>query len=182
MGSVLTAKMTAGFSGNYKLEFASSGGVSNFPLDAFNKTISLTNGTGEGQADIFWGSRGRALASGGNEDLDIFDGGAVDIGPGAGRDNLGQDLAVAEVVGLYIHNTADSVGSITIGAAASNPWTGLLGGTAPTIGPIPPNSVVFFATGAAAGWTVTDGSSHKLRAAASGGAVVYDIGIAARTA
>lgn len=181
MSFQLNATARFGLTGTYKTLLGSGAGQVPHAIK-FSRDIVYANGTGEGQADVFWADKARALASGGNDDIDIFDGGTIDLGPGAGRDPLGRDLANAEIVFLYLFNHADSDGNLVIGNAGTNPWTAIVGGTTPTIGPIHPGGAIQLATPAAAAWAVTDASSHQLRVNASGGAVEFDIAILARTA
>lgn len=181
MGTTLTARVHAGITGNYIQELGDQAGQVNHPI-SFERTITFTNGIGKNQADIFWGDKARTISESANDDINIFDGGTIDIGPGVGRDPLGNDLAIAKIVTLFIYNHASSAGNLVIGNAASNPWTAILSGTTPTVGPITPGGLIELVAPDATAWAVTDASNNILRINASGGDVVFDIAILARTA
>jgi len=181
MAKTLSAKIRFGITGTYKNQLGSEAGDVSYPID-FEQVISIANGTSNGQADIFWGDKGRSISSGGNDDLDLFDGGTIDIGPGAGRDPLGFDLAVAKIVAVYVFNDATSAGNLILGAAASGEFTSIVGQSGDTIGPIKPGCGMLITNTAAAAFTVTDTSNHVLRVNANGGDCTYSIAVLARTA
>lgn len=140
-------------------------------------SLKTTNGTGAGQADILWADQ-RTVASASNDDLDLA---------GALSDAFGTTVAAAELVALLIINApksgAANTTNLTIGVG-TNPITGFLGGTTPTIGPIRPGGFVMLGCGDAAGLgTVTAGSADVLRIAnSSGAAATYQIAVVARSA
>lgn len=96
--------------------------------------LILATGTGAGQADLSWFGE-RTVASGANDDIDLV---------GGLTDTFGNAIAMAELVGLILINapkTGDAnTTNLTIGGG-SNPFTGFLGGTTPTLGPIVPNAM-----------------------------------------
>lgn len=157
-------------------------GNNDFSGDRFATTIkaiqSLTDGTTASQADIFFADE-RTVSSNSNDDIDLA---------GSLSDAFGTTVAAAEMVALMIVNAPISGSAnttdLTIGAAASNPWEGVLGGTDPTIGPLKPGAVLFLGAGDAAGLgAVTAGSADVLRVANStGAAATYQIAFLARSA
>ena len=143
-----------------------------------DKTLSITNGTSANQADRFIQDKARALTSGNNEDLDVFDLAVFD----QTTDVIGNTTTFAEIVGLLLINSSSSAGSLVAGnkntAAA---WSTLFNGDTDSI-ILPPDSFFCIATRATLAWTVTDSSSHILRIAASGGNITYDIFLLGRSA
>lgn len=142
---------------------------------------AFTDGDSANEADAYWASRGRTLASGANESIDLYDFGTLDIGAGAGLDPVGQAITLAGVVGFIIHNKSDSVGTLTVGAEGSAAaWNSPFAGADDEAGlVVPPGSIRAFADPITA-LAVADSSNHLLKIAASGGAVEYDIIIIGR--
>lgn len=101
----------------------------------------------------------------GNLDIDLFDLGALDVGAGVGRDNLGLSHANARVLAILLHNRAiDSGGTLRVdNNSATNPWVGLFGST--RVFDLPQGGMVFGSFGEN-GKTVTDASDHILRLSA----------------
>lgn len=156
-------------------------GASDFGGDKFtprmNALIQLTDGTLGNQADILWMDE-RTIASASNDDLDLS---------GALSDAFGETVAAAELVAVFVINAprsgAANTTDLTIGGG-SNPVTGFLGGTTPTVGPIKPRGVFLIASPDAAGvGAVTASTADILRIANSSGAsATYQIAIIARSA
>lgn len=156
-------------------------GASDFGGDKFTPQmkamIQLTDGTAANQADILWMDE-REVASATNDDLDLA---------GALSDAFGTTVAAAELVAVFVINAprsgAANTTDLTIGGG-SNPVTGFLGGTTPTVGPIKPGGVFFVASPDAAGvGSVTAATADILRIANSSGAsATYQIAIVARSA
>ena len=151
----LSTKITHSLTGSYT---DSSSFVSGGPtVSMASLTITFANGNGADQANRLWRSS-RSLAASASEDIDLYDfSGAIDP--------QGSTYALVKVKALLIRNTSTDNGStLTIGAAASNPWTGPLGGTSPTITLTPGTAtqgVLVLVNGT--GWTVTDASAHLLK-------------------
>lgn len=139
--------------------------------------ISLVDGTAAGQANIVWADE-RTVGTGANDDLDLA---------GVLTSAFGTTIAAAELVALFVINGSRSgaanTTNLTIGGG-TNPVTGFLGGTAPTIGPIRPGSFVFLGSSDAAGFgAITAGTGDILRITNSAGAsATYQIAILARNA
>lgn len=156
-------------------------GANDFGGPAFEPTmqalLQLASGTSAGQADILFMDE-RTVASASNDDLDL-------AGVLAGA--FGATIAAAELVAVFVVNArrsgAANTTNLTIGGGP-NPFTGFLGGTSPTIGPIRPGGFILLAAGDAAGiGTVTGGTADILRIANSSGAdATYQIAILGRSA
>jgi len=141
------------------------------------KVLNIDDGTGANEADLFW-CRPRTVASGANDDIDVY---------GALTDEFGATINAAEIVGLIVLNEpvsgAANTTNLTIGNA-SNPFEGFLGGTSPTIGPIPPGGFFCIGAGHASGiGSVSAGSTDEIRVANSAGASnTYQLALLARSA
>lgn len=141
-------------------------------------SATLGQGTGSGQCDRAWSEYSRSLTGGTNEDLDLYDLGTRDIGAGAGLDAMGQAWAISEVVGILIYNAGP--GLLTVTPSSSNGWTPLLGASGSHA--IGAGGFIQAYNPADPAFAVTDASSHQLNFAASGGNVVYDVHLVARSA
>ena len=154
----------------YRLEarvtpvFTSTG---NFPISAqtpIEALLSLTDGTGVDQANLIYLAE-RTVASGANDDIDLA---------GVLTDPSGAVLTFARIKTLMIINAPKAGGAnttnLTIGGG-TNPVTGLLGGTTPTLGPMKPGEVLLRHASVAAGLcTITAATADILRVANSAGA------------
>ena len=102
----------------------------------------------------------------GNLDLDLYDLGTLDLGAGAGRDNLGNAWTQTAVHSVFIENTsASATGVLRIdqSGATTTAWTGLFGGN--TVTDLPAGAFIAANLGTT-GATVTDVTSHILRLSA----------------
>ena len=141
-------------------------------------SANLGSGTASGEADRAWSEYSRSLATGVNEDLDLYDLGSRDIGAGSGLDALGQSWSAAEIVGLIIYNAGPGI--LTVTPSSSNGWTPLLGASGTHA--IGAGGYLNVYNPADPAMVVTDASSHQLNFAASSGTCVYDVHIVARSA
>ena len=152
-------------------------GSNDFGGDVFNSKMEhdahYTDGTTAGKADILFADT-RTITSGGTDDLDLA---------GSLSNAFGATITAAEVVAIFIKSAAANTTNLTVGVG-TNPLSGWLGGTTPTVGPIRPGGVLLRAETDAAGLcAVTAGTGDILRIAnASGAAATYQIAILARTA
>ncbi len=113
---------------------ATQTGPNDFGADKFRPQVqaalALTDGTGANQANILFADQ-RTVASASNDDIDLV---------GVLTDAFGATITAAELVAILIINVPISgpanTTSLTIGGG-SNPVAGFLGGTTPTIGPMP---------------------------------------------
>jgi hypothetical protein len=145
---------------------------------------SLTDGTTANKADKVWGSDSRALTSGTNEEIDLYDLGSLDVGAGAGKDPLGEAWAIAEIVGFMVVSESNSVGNVEVGgatAATGNEFNSWVGDDSDKVKVRPGGFCMFFAPGDPA-YAVADATNHKLKIAAAGGDVTYSIYVLARSA
>lgn len=131
--------------------------------------ISLANGVGAGQADRLWLDDFTIPASG-TLDLDMA---------GALLDALSGPFSIARVKALVVTADALNTNNLVVGAAATNPWVGLLGAThTVTLRP-----GAFLAAGSgqldAVGYAViaTTGDILRLTNSGAGSAVVGSIAI-----
>lgn len=145
--------------------------------DSMDLAISLTTGTGAGQADLAI-ILDRSVATGANDDIDLN---------GVLTKALGGTFNAVELVGIIVSNApkagAANTTNLTIGGG-TNPVVGMLGGTSPTLGPIRPGGVFTrFETDAAGICTITPATADILRIANSAGATNnYRIALICRTA
>lgn len=140
-------------------------------------SVALGDGTGASEFDLLYAAE-RTVASASNDDIDLS---------GVLTDALGATITAAEIVGIVIVNkrangTANTT-SLTVGGG-SNPFTGFLGGTTPTITKIGPGGMFVLISPDATGLgTVAAGTGDILRVANSSGAsATYQIAILGRSA
>jgi len=153
-------------------------------FDARAGAAAVVSGTAEGQADWIWSDTARAISSGANESIDLYDLGTIDIGAGAGKDALGQSVTLAEVVAILIHVDSDSVGELVVGgegsaAAFSSPFNA---DDDAEVGPFGAGGCCLLFNPVDPAWTVTDSSNHLLKLAATGGDLTYSITVIGRSA
>ena len=157
-------------------------GVADFGAPSSNPILDIrydtTDGTGANQADIIWTDE-RTVASASNDDLDLN---------GVLTNAFGQTVAFLEITGIIIVNAprsgANNTTNLTLGVG-TNPVTGYLGGTTPTVGPMRPGHVfVDWNTQDAAGvCPVVAGTGDILRIANSAAAsATYQIWLIGRSA
>lgn len=145
--------------------------------------LTLTSGITANKADRGWEAVSRALADAATEDIDLYDLASVDIGGGAGKDASGQAFVAAEIVGLLIHNSPDSVGSLKVGGkGTAAAWNSIFDGDDDAKLVLPPGAFVALGCPADPAWAVADTTNHLLKMEASGGAVTYTIALLARSA
>jgi hypothetical protein len=136
---------------------------------ALSRSMSLLTGTAAGQADRVFSDR-RTLAASGTEDLDLA---------GTLLDAYGAAITFARIKGLIIAAAAGNANNVVVGAAASAPWTTLLGATHTIT--LRPGAFVAVGTGTAdaTGYAVTATTADLLKVANSGAgtSVTYDIHI-----
>jgi len=108
------------------------------------------------------------ITSGTSLTVDVYDLGTLDVGAGAGDDNLGETHANTAVNSIIIQNDGDSAGTLRINQTVANSWSGLLGGS----NQIDLPAGGFFALSyGATGSAVTDASSHLIQLDAVSGNV-----------
>lgn len=142
-------------------------------------SLALSDGVDAGEADILFTDE-RTVASNSNDDLDLA---------GGLTDAFGNTITLAKIVAIMIINKPKTSGAaanttnLTLGVG-SNPVTGYMGGTNPTLGPIRPGGVRLLAESDVAGLcAVAAGTADILRIAnSSGAAATYQIAILGRSA
>lgn len=145
--------------------------------------FAFTDGTTTGKADKILKITGRTLTTGTSENIDMYDLAAFDIGAGAGRDNLGQTVALVEACLVMIVNRSTSTGDMVVGGEGSAAaWNSAFSGSDTATTTINPDGVWLIATKDDAAFAIADTSNHLLKIAASGGTVVYDAIIIGRSA
>jgi hypothetical protein len=168
--------MTAGVRGEIDLSIslvqtgAAGLGTPKLPVN-IAEILSLEAGTDlVTKADILWQSKARSIALSSSENIDLA---------GALSDAFGATIAAAEIVAIYVKATAANTNNVVLGAAASNPWIGPMGGTG-TYAVKPGEWATFVSK---AGWPVTAATGDLLKVANSGAGtpVVYDILVVGRT-
>lgn len=140
----------------------------------------LADGVETDEANRPWEDRDRELASGADEDIDIFDFAGQDIGAGAGNDGTGQALTIEEVVFIAIVHTGGD-GQLEITPSASDGWTPIGEHTVALGGALREGGVFLKHQPHAAGFDVVDGASHKINLKAVGGDLTYTIAILGRS-
>ncbi len=145
--------------------------------DEMRAVINTTLGTLANQADIVYMAQ-RQVASGASDPIDLA---------GVLTNAFGQVITAAEIVALFIINKPRSgpanTTTLTIGGG-TNPVTGLMGGTTPTLGPMQPEEFMLLGNPSAVGiCPVVAGTADILNIVNSAGAINnYQIAILARSA
>jgi len=111
----------------------------------------LNDGVGNNKANEVFDDT-RTLAANANEELDLA---GVLLNP------AGVAITFTRIKAIAIKADAANAAKITVGGAASNPFTGPFGATGDLID-IQPGDM-FMITNANAGWTVTAGTGDKLK-------------------
>jgi hypothetical protein len=132
--------------------------------------LTLADGVLAGQADRVWATTVAALAASSSTDHDLA---------GALVDPLLGTASFARVKGIIVAAYAANTNTVVVGAAATNPWVGLLGATHTVT--LRPGAVFAAMVGPAdlAGYAVVAGTGDLLRVAngGAGSSVGYDIAV-----
>ena len=131
--------------------------------------LTLAAGVLAGQADRIWADT-RTVVPATPDDLDLA---------GSLLDALGGPATFARIKGLVIAAAPGNTNNVVVGAAAANPWVGLLGATHTLT--LRPGAVVALMAGTAdlTAYPVVAGTGDTLRIANSGAGtnVVYDVAV-----
>lgn len=141
--------------------------------DGLKKT-QYYDGTFPGRCDTVLSANLLLLTTGLHVDWDLHDLSEAgnDIGHLQGQDNLGMPQCSARIYSLLVRNTPGSVGSLVLGNASSDRWSGFfLAGATMTL---PPSSVFAMICENTQGMPVGAGNSN-LKVLASGGAATYGL-------
>jgi hypothetical protein len=141
---------------NVSSRLSASGDLSADSVKDLERTYSaiLRNGTGLGQAARLYSDAGNILG-GANADLDLA---------GTLADGIGGTAVFANIKGLVVRALASNANNITLGAAAANPWTALLGATG-TVVLKPDTTFCVFVGPTSAGYPVVATTGDILRLA-----------------
>lgn len=140
---------------------------------------TLSDGVSSLEVNRVWMDESRDLASGASEVLDLYDYFGEDIGAGDGKDGLGLDLAVEEIVGIAIvHNSG--AGSLEVEPDSAAGWTPIGTHTVATGGALSAGASYFKYNSDTDAFEVTDAVSHRIKFTANGGAVNYAVYVLAR--
>jgi len=133
------------------------------PLN-FQQTFRLSNGTGSGQADVFWSDH-RTLAASGTETLDLN---------GSLSDAFGATVNLTAVKAVLVCGDAANTNNVLVGDAASNAWAAFLG--AAGVATVQPGGCML-AMAPNAGYAVAGGTTDQLKIAnsSSGTGISYTI-------
>ena len=112
-----------------------------------------------------------AVLSAANYDVDVNDLTGMDVGAGAGLDNLGLSQANTAIHYFWVRNRSTSAGNLVLNVTVANGWTNWLGGSV-TRTLAPGASIREFST---TGITVAAGTNDQLRITASGGDINFDL-------
>lgn len=145
--------------------------------DDGQKKIDYQDGSIAGRCDTALSANKLQLANAASVNWDLYDLSEAgnDIGHGLAQDNLGLVQCNQRLYNLLLKNWGDaegSVGTLTVGAAASNEWSGFLEPSG-TIKLLTDTEVALIAE-SPNGMEVSDTDAF-LKVAASGGAVVYGL-------
>ena len=146
----------------------------------FTRDNQLTDGVSETQANRAWEWTG-SLASGGVKTFDLYDFENLDLGAGNGNDVVGQVLLLEEIVAIVVsnENAAGEDGILEIEPASTNGWAPIgihLGANG-----LGPQGMLAKYDPSLAAFDITDGSSHRIKLTANGGAINYKIAILGRS-
>lgn len=140
-------------------------GSPRFPV-TYDKSNTLANGTGAGQADLLW-TDNRTLAASASESLDLA---------GTLTGAFGATLTFARVKALIIRAADGNTNDLLVGGAASNGFASWVGDPTDKVKIKPGGTFALIAPGATA-YPVTAGTGDLLQVANSGAgtSVTYDV-------
>lgn len=141
---------------------------------------TLLSGIGTNQASRAWHDLGRMIETNESEDIDLHDFAGIDIGVGLGKDGLGQNMDLEQIVLLIVHQTAGPGRLELMPTTPANavPWISPL--TVSGGGALRPGGVFLLYQPSDGGFDVTDGLQHIVRLRAHGGDVTYNIHVVGR--
>lgn len=146
------------------------------PDDTMTLTVadSMANGVAADQCDIAWHDRRTATAA--PDDLDVFDAAGGEL-----FDPFGNDIAMAKVKGVCIHNRSTTAGeTLTIGAVGGAEEL-MLFGLATSTYVLGPDGIFFIWEPCLAAHAAGAGNDH-LRIDPGANTIIYDVVIYGTTA
>ncbi len=179
--SVSGPKINVKLSGTYQNALNDAAIVS-ITQPTLNYTKTLTNGVSASQINRIWESRNRVLANATQEIIDLFHFTGVDIGAGDGKDALGLDLEIEEIVAIAIvnENLVTDSGQLEILPSNSRGWQGIGTHTVATGGALHGQGCLFKSDVSEAGFDI-EGINSRITLRASGGSVTYSIYVMGRS-
>lgn len=138
-------------------------------------SATLASGVGAASANRVWECRDQEIAGGATIDIDLYDFQGRDLGAGAGKDALGQDIILEEIVMLLIKQSGGG-GRLEImpsRPAGDVDWIPQL--TVANGGALSNGGLLLLYNPALDAFDIEDGTAHMLRLGANGGAVSYDV-------
>lgn len=158
---------------NLSSSLSSSTGASHAFYTTFSHT--LKDGSGNYLFDRVFALTSYSLTvAAGNLDIDLYDLGSLNIGAGAGRDNIGQTHANARIIAFALRHQDDNLGGtlrMDNNGVSSTAWEGIF--HASTVLNLA-EGAFFTAYLGESGKTVTDATDHILRLSAQTATCVLD--------
>lgn len=174
MTATLAGDMHYGFSGSYG-NTLTDGSIMSGNVGEKRKK-SLTNGTTADKANRYVQSIGRALADGISETIDLYDLASLDLGTGAGEDQLGLPLAAAELVGIMIAVTSSGAGVALIGGEGTTAaFNSIFNGSDTALVVVAAGGHFQMYNPNDPAYAITDTANHLLKIEADAGNITYDI-------
>lgn len=177
MAAGYTGSIKSGFSGSLTNELT-DGGTPTVPIGS-TRTTSITAGDAADKADRAVGSTSRSLPVG-SETFDLYDLASLDLGAGAGRDPLGEQVTLEEIVAISIHNRSASGYLLVGGEGTAAAWSAPFNGDDDAKLVVLPGGHIQLCAPKSPGYAVTDTTNHLLKVEAVGATQTYDIEFLAR--
>lgn len=142
-------------------------------------STTFKNGVNANQFNRGFDIKDREISSGNNEVVDLYDLGSIDVGSGAGRDPVGQALAIEEIASILIMQTGGA-GRLEVEPDATNGWNQLGSHTVSAGTALHNGGALFKSVPSTEGMDVADASAHRIKLTANGGDVTYRMIVFAR--
>lgn len=143
------------------------------PPLSYNKTFTITNGTGANQADKMFHDQ-RTLSASATENLDLA---------GVLADLFGDTITLARIKALIVYAAPGNTNDVLVGGAAANQWLSWVGDATDVV-KVKPGGILVLVAPDATGYVVAGGTADQLKIANSAGStsVTYDIVIVGASA
>ncbi len=178
--SLSSAQIKLNFSATLQniISGSASGNPASASIQADLINGNILSGLATGQADRLWFSEERALGSGGQETLNLYQMTGIDIGAGTGNDALGQACIFENIFCLIVKNEADSAGMLEVQPGTSNPLNAIAAQTVANGGAIEPGGLrVWYSPGVGIDLSST---KKNVKFDANGGALHYSVYVLGR--
>lgn len=173
MPKILTTQAKFGASGTYQNTMLDNS-VSSLNVGE-QLTENLANGNLAQQNSRWWESKLRTLIAAASENIDLFDLAALDLGNGAGRDQLGLTQNNTKLIFLMVENLDVSVGNLIVGGEGSLATFNSIFNGSDAASVILEPGAHFQVCSPKNGFAIADVANHLLKIAASGGNCSYKI-------